>query len=242
METIILITALLPVAVLVFYIWRKDRQAPEPVWQLVKAFGLGVLSVPISLSISLPLGLLGLYSDTPVTLFGSFCTSFFGAAIPEEAAKLFVLWLLLRRNKHFDQKMDGIVYAVMVSMGFAALENVMYLFGNENWLTVGVTRALFSVPGHFCFGVLMGYYYSLAKFYPGTPRKNKLMVYFAPVIVHGIFDTILFSIDVAPLLGNILVLGFLAFCPLMWKYASKRIKEHLARDADDSVLENCNAE
>ena len=82
--------------------------------------------------------------------------AFFGAAIPEEIAKLFILWLVLRNNKFFDEKMDGIVYAVCVSLGFAALENIMYLFlHSESFITVGISRAFFAVPGHFCFGILI---------------------------------------------------------------------------------------
>ncbi len=231
MNTLIIITALLPVAVLLFYIWRKDRRNPEPAGQLVKAFVFGLLSVPLSLCISVPFGMLGLYTNEPATIWGSVCLSFFGAAIPEEAAKLFMLWLLLRRNRFFDEKMDGIVYAVCVSLGFAALENVMYLFGNyETWVSVGITRALFSIPGHFSFGVLMGYYYSLMKFYPESSKRNTVLVFLAPVIVHGLFDTILFSMNVSPAISGILTVVFLIFCNKMWEYASKSIREHLERD------------
>lgn len=83
----------------------------------------------------------------------SVSTAFFGAAIPEEIAKFLMLWLLLRKNPYFDEKMVGIVYAVCVSLGFAALENIMYLFTNaEAYLSVGIARAIFAVLGHFCFG------------------------------------------------------------------------------------------
>ena len=92
--------------------------------------------------------------------------------------------------------MVGIVYAVCVSLGFAALENIMYLFTNaEVYLSVGIARAIFAVPGHFCFGILMGYYYSLAKFYPKTPKKNKVLILVAPTVVHGLYDSILFNVS-----------------------------------------------
>ncbi len=231
MNLLIIIAALLPVAVLLFYIWRKDSLAPEPAGQLVKAFAFGALSIPLSLCISTPLSMLGLYTTEPATILGSICLSFFGAAIPEEAAKLFMLWLLLRRNRFFDEKMDGIVYAVCVSLGFAAVENMMYLFGNyESWISVGITRALFSIPGHFCFGVLMGYYYSLMRFDPVSSKRNTALIFLAPVIVHGLFDTILFSINVAPAISGILTILFLIFCHKMWQYASQSIRKHLQRD------------
>ena len=233
METfIILLTALLPIAILVYYINHKDRKSPEPTGQLGKAFLFGILSVPVSFCMSIPLGIIGLYPVEATSILGSIRTAFFGAAIPEEIAKFFMLWLLLRKNRYFDEKMDGIVYAVCVSLGFAALENIMYLFSNaESYLSVGIARAIFAVPGHFCFGILMGYYYSLAKFYPKTPKKNKALILVAPILVHGVYDSILFIINVTPAISGILMIVFLVFCHKMWKYGSKSIKEHIERDS-----------
>ena len=229
---IILLTALLPIIVLVYYIYHKDKKSPEPTGQLVKAFLFGILSVPVSFCISIPLGIIGLYPVEATNILGSISTAFFGAAIPEEIAKFIMLWLLLRKNPYFDEKMDGIVYAVFVSLGFAALENIMYLFSNaDSYLSVGIARAIFAIPGHFCFGILMGYYYSLAKFYSKTPTKNKVLILAAPIIVHGLYDSILFIINVTPAIGGILMIVFLVFCHKMWKYGSKSIKEHIERDS-----------
>lgn len=228
---IILLIALLPVVILVYYIYHKDKKSPEPTGQLVKAFLWGILSVPLSLCISIPLELIGVYPTEVTSILGSVSTAFFGAAIPEEIAKFIMLWLLLRKNPYFDEKMDGIVYAVCVSLGFAALENIMYLFTNaDSYLSVGIARAIFAVPGHFCFGILMGYYYSLAKFYPKTPTKNKALILVAPIIVHGLYDSILFIINVTPAISGILLIVFLVFCHKMWKYGSKSIQAHLKRD------------
>ena len=233
MNFYILLTALFPIGILLFYIWRKDKEQPEPMGWLVKAFFFGVLSVLVSFCISIPLGMLGLYSDEPAMVCEAFKTAFYGAAIPEECAKLFMLWLVLRKNPYFDEKMDGIVYAVFVSLGFAAIENVMYLFDNyDSFLEVGVIRALFAVPGHFCYGVLMGYYYSLVKFYPKVTLITKCLVLLAPVVAHGLYDAILMS---APVLADIswlallLMVLFLYFCHKMWKYASLRIKDYVGQ-------------
>ena len=76
----------------------------------------------------IPLGLIGVYPAEATSILGSVSTAFFGAAIPEEIAKFIMLWLLLRKNRYFDEKMDGIVYAVCVSLGFEALENNSILF------------------------------------------------------------------------------------------------------------------
>lgn len=231
MNYIIILTALLPIAILAFYIWRKDYRAPEPAGLLIKAFFFGALSPILSFCFSIPFQYVGLYSLEPTSITESLCTAFLGAAIPEELAKLIMLWLLLRKNHYFDEKMDGILYAVCVSLGFAAVENLLYLFSNsESFLSVGLCRAFFAVPGHFCFGILMGYYYSLAKFYPKALMKNIFLVLLAPIIAHGVYDSILFVISVEPGLSGILLIVFLLFCNKMWKYASKSIEQHLKRD------------
>ena len=116
---------------------------PTSYWVLKRCLRRG-MSAPLSLCISLPLEALGFFTDDVYTVADSVRCAFWGAAIPEEAAKLLMLWLVLRRNRHFDENMDGIVYAVCVSLGFAAVENVEYLFANsESFLSVGFSRAIF---------------------------------------------------------------------------------------------------
>ena len=237
MNNIILLTAIVPIIILVVYIKGKDKNKPEPTGQLVKAFVYGVISAPLSFCVSIPFASIGLYPAESNTIMGSIETAFYGAAIPEELAKFVMLWLLLRNNKFFDEKMDGIVYAVFVSLGFAALENVLYLFSySDLFLTIGISRAIFAVPGHFCFGILMGYYYSLAKFYPQNKDRNRVLILIAPIIVHGMYDTILFMVDATPAISSVLMIVFLVFCRKMWKYGSKRIQEHLERDKESENL------
>lgn len=237
MQTIlVLIAALAPVAVLIYYIYRRDKYQKEPVKELLKAFGLGIMSVFASLIISTPLGSMGLYGNEPSTLWGALSTSFFGAAVPEEIAKFLMFWLLVRKNRFFDERMDGIVYASVVSLGFAAVENIMYLVSNyESWLAVGISRALFSVPAHFFFGVLMGYYYSLYRFCPSESKAYGWLILGAPIIAHGLFDTVLFSVNVLPSLSLILMVLFLILCNNLRKRASRSIAEHLERDAEVKI-------
>lgn len=162
------------------YIYRKDKVQPEPTKWLLKAFGFGVLSMFLSFVFSVPACLLlGMEMDanTYSSIREAFADAFVLAAIPEELAKLIMLWLLLRKNPHFDERFDGIVYAVCIGMGFAGIENVMYLIGgieNGNWIGTGIFRALFSVPAHFLFAVLMGYYYSI--YHSGIDRSTKIKV------------------------------------------------------------------
>ena len=173
MSYIVFLIAILPSVALSYYMYRKDKYAPEPKGMLKKAFYMGVLSVFVSSLFSIPLSLMAVFTNNPQTVEDAFRISFFGAAIPEELAKFLMLWFFLKNNKNFDEKVDGIVYASFVSLGFAALENIMYLFTNyDNFVTVGIVRALFSVPGHFCFGIMMGYFFSLAKFYEKNRTRN----------------------------------------------------------------------
>lgn len=236
MNLLIIATAMLPVVVLIYILYRKDSVKPEPKEQLRKAFYWGVLSCFLSFAMSGPFALIGLYPQEAKTVVDALRISFFGAAIPEEIAKFAVLWYFLRKNPYFDEKFDGIVYAACVSMGFAAFENIGYLFMNmDNFLVVGIERAIFSVPGHLCFGIMMGYYYSLVKFYPNSKRHstNRLMVLIVPILLHGLYDTMLFSIGTLPKsLVLVMFVAFLVFCFRMWKYAARRIEEHLARDVD----------
>ena len=229
---LLIIAALAPVAVLVYYIYRRDKYKKEPVRELLKAFGYGILSVPIALCMSVPLSSVGLVPAEPSTLWGAVGVSFLGAAIPEEIAKYLMLLLFLRKSRFFDERMDGIVYASVVSMGFAAVENVLYLVSNyDAWVSVGITRALFSVPAHFFFGVLMGYYYSLHRFCPSDGRAYKWLVLGAPIRAHGLFDSVLFSVNVMPSLSLVLMILFLFLCNSLRKRACRSIAEHLKFDS-----------
>ncbi|MEE0237007.1 MAG: PrsW family intramembrane metalloprotease [Bacteroidales bacterium] len=235
---LILLAALAPIAILAYHIYRRDKFQKEPVKELLKAFGMGILSVPVSLLISTPLEFAGFYSMDTQTLLDAVKVSFLGAAIPEEIAKFLMLWLFVRKSRCFDENVDGIVYASVVSLGFAAVENILYLVTNyESWISVGITRALFSVPGHFFFGVLMGYYYSLFRFYPAAGRKVKWLVLGAPILAHGLFDTVLFSVEVLPGLSAALMIAFILLCNSLRKRASRSITEHLERDSEKLQLQ-----
>ena len=164
-SNIIIFCGILPAILLVFYIYLRDRYQREPLGQILKAVFYGVISAGIAIVLESSLKSIGMLIDQPATWIGALWNAFVGAAMPEEATKLLMLWLLLRRNKYFDERFDGIVYACCIGMGFAGTENVLYLFGNiENWQSVAVSRAIFAVPGHFMFAVAMGYFYSKIHF------------------------------------------------------------------------------
>lgn len=224
---LLIIAALAPVAVLLWQILRRDAANPEPPRMLAKAFLYGMISTAVTfvlLPFTEALGDLIVLNDTALSV--AFKQAFFSAALPEEGAKLLMLWLLLRNNPYFDERFDGIVYAVCVGMGFAAVENVLYLFNNyDSWLSVGIVRALFAVPGHFFDAVIMGYYYSHYHF--GTRRNpaTKALILAAPVVAHGIYDGILFSYDIDDGVAVVALILFLIFFNRLKKTGRRLIDE-----------------
>ena len=147
------------------------------------------------------------------------------AAIPEELAKLFMLWLLLRKNPFFDEHFDGIVYAVCIGLGFATLENMFYLFDGIDdgaWIETGIIKPFISVPAHYFFAILMGYYYSIYHFVIDRSIKA-VMILAAPVIAHGIFDAILFSMQINESLSGIIMILFIVFFTELKKRAKEKI-------------------
>lgn len=224
---LLIIAALAPVAVLLWQILRRDAANPEPPRMLAKAFLYGMISTAVTfvlLPFTEALGDLIVLNDTALSV--AFKQAFFSAALPEEGAKLLMLWLLLRNNSYFDERFDGIVYAVCVGMGFAAVENVLYLFNNyDSWLSVGIARALFAVPGHFFDAVIMGYYYSHYHF--GTRRNpaTKALILAAPVVAHGIYDGILFSYSIDDGVAVVALILFLVFFNRLKKTGRRLIDE-----------------
>ncbi|MBQ9339201.1 MAG: PrsW family intramembrane metalloprotease [Paludibacteraceae bacterium] len=231
----IIFAAILPAFLLVLYIWLRDKWQREPLSQIVKGVLYGVFSAGIAMLLEGVISGLGFTPETH-SIIGGFWKAFVGAAMPEEAAKLLMLWLLLRNNPYFDERFDGIVYACCVGMGFAGTENILYLISNINeWESVAVSRAIFAVPGHFMFAVVMGYYYSQVAFRDLSFTKRS-RIFWMPVILHGIYDGLLFAAqaigteEYASVTG-VLILCFYIFVLWMFRHGRKRIKEQ--SEADD---------
>ena len=183
---ILLFAAIAPVLFLLAFIYFKDKKAPEPTDLLFKAFRFGILSAIVVMIVLSPFA----SSDEPANFIQSLRVSFFEAGIPEEFFKWLFLYLLVWRAPQFDEYIDGIVYAVFVSMGFACLENVLYVL--PNGIPCAVSRALLSVPAHFLFAVIMGYYFSMARFHPEDRTRYMACSIFLPMLAHGLFDTMAF--------------------------------------------------
>ena len=229
MTILMLLAALLPAFLLFLYIWKKDPQK-EPTRWLIKAFLWGTATcVPVAL---LEMGIVTTLFNNglPHNFVGSTTMAFLGAAIPEEAVKLFALWMVLRKNPFFDEHFDGIVYAVCVGLGFAAVENVSYVFGAQaDWASTAISRALLAVPGHYAFAVLMGYFYSVYHFVDDSP-KTAVCILLVPVLAHGIYDALAMSGIVNEYVGGIAFFVLIYFCVKMHKAANKKVLSLIEKD------------
>ncbi len=226
-EYIAIFVGILPAALLVGFIYWKDKYQREPWKWISKAVKYGMLAAIAATLIEF---LLPRVENTGLTA----CTynAFIVAAIPEEAMKLLFFWRIVRKNPFFDEHMDGIVYACCVSMGFAGLENILYMLGNiDSLASVALIRSFLSVPGHFFFNVFMGYYYSLAVFgNPSYKMRNLLLAFFAPVLLHGTFDFLLMSMPLSPEWSVLCFILLLLLCCYYWKYGRRRIHASLEMD------------
>lgn len=184
MEILLFLLAILPGLGICAYIFYLDKHEKEAWWHLLICFILGMIS-------TLP----ALYFETLVTdngygtsgnLIQVFFYSLLGVALIEEIAKSSCLFIFPFFNKWFNEPMDGIVYSVMIGMGFATVENIFYAYSNG--LETVLVRAFTAVPAHAVFATITGYYVGLAKF--NKPKRIQLIligVGFA-ILTHGIYN------------------------------------------------------
>lgn len=231
---IALVVALLPAIILWVYIFKKDAK-PEPKGKIWKAilFGAAIVIPIVLLETGISSFLFG--EGGEATSFISHCAdAFLVAAIPEEGFKLLALWLVLRKNPHFDEHFDAIVYSVCVGLGFATVENIGYVVGDGDWASVGIMRAIFSVPGHYAFAVLMGYYYAQYHFVKRS-FLNWLGIFWVPVIAHGIYDAIVMNIGINDYLVLPIIALLIFFCVKMHKVCKKKITAQLELDKAEGM-------
>jgi len=215
--------AALPSLILIIWFYRLDHKRPEPLGLVGKSVLLGFLAtIPaifLECLVDLPAGLLP-------RLPGIVWTAFVTAALVEEGIKYFILQRWLFRNPAFDEIMDGIVYAVCISLGFAFAENLMYGLGNGTAL---ILRAFTAVPLHATATGIMGYWFGMAKRNPSQAGPMMRKGFIAAVLVHGLYDFFLFT-------GTVLAFGALVVLVLAFKYLMTLVR--LAQAADDLVADD----
>jgi protease PrsW len=176
--------ALAPGVAIILYIYLKDKHEREPLSLLLISFIYGMFSTVVTLFISWPVEALIILRQHDIV--DEFYDAFFKVALVEEFSKFLFVRFILYPNKNFNEPFDGIVYAVMVSMGFATLENVIYVF-NYGWET-GILRMFTAVPAHASFGVMMGYFLGKGKFIHKRGLYFSLIALLTPTFFHGAYD------------------------------------------------------
>lgn len=192
MELRLIIIAIIPAAIIILGIYLSDRHDREPLGVLLFTYILGALAViPAIIVEEILIG----FNIFP-SILGAFFNAFIVAGFTEEYFKRLVVLKYAYKTKYFNEKLDGIVYCVFSTMGFATVENIIYVaYRYTNNPFIGLYRGIFSVPAHAVFGITMGYYLSLAKFDLNLDRKkmNMRKSLYMPIIMHGIFDFILMA-------------------------------------------------
>ncbi|HWO95715.1 MAG TPA: glutamic-type intramembrane protease PrsW [Bacillus sp. (in: firmicutes)] len=176
-----------PSLALLSYFYLKDEYETEPISMVLKTFIFGAMLV-------LPIMFIQ-YVLTEEKLWTSpFTHAFFASSLLEEFFKWFVLFFAVYTHMEFDEHYDGIVYGAAVSLGFATLENIFYLFANGLHTAFG--RAVLPVSSHALFGVIMGYYLGKGKFSSGNEKKKWILYsLIVPFLLHGVYDYILIKMD-----------------------------------------------
>lgn len=232
---LLLILALLPGFLLLYFILFMDRNEREPLSLVIKIMVLGAFSVVPAALIESLLQLLPIYGGGK--LLNAATTSFVQAALVEELAKLAVVIFFAYGNKHFNEENDGIVYVGASALGFAMLENVLFVMSQG--FIVGIMRSFTAVPLHCFSGVLMGYYVGRAKFSdsPKQEKKNIFKGFFLAFLLHGVYNTLLLTRTPAALLIFPLVIGLIIFAVRIMKKSRARLPVKTAEaDAEAEAL------
>ena len=193
---LLIAAAVIPAVLLMIRVYRSDRLEREPTRLLLGLVLRGILATVLAL-VAERIGeftLAFFFDERPLLSRLLLCFVVVGGS--EEGAKLLLLKWRTWRSPSFDCQFDGVVYAVFVSLGFALWENIGYvaMYG----LGTALIRAVTAVPGHACFGVFMGMWYSTARRYAncGLSDQSKSCLwkaFYIPVLLHGCYDSIAMS-------------------------------------------------
>jgi RsiW-degrading membrane proteinase PrsW (M82 family) len=217
----VLLASLAPVLIILFYIYFRDKYDKEPLGLLLKALLMGiVVIIPVIFIERMLMILMPQSSKVAAAAYHAFVV----AGSTEELFKFLALYLLVWKSPSFNEKFDGIVYAVFVSLGFAGVENVLYVM--DGGMQTALTRALTAVPAHAIFGITMGYYLGIAHMYKELKGPYLARALLVPILLHGIYDFIL-MVEVGWLL-----LLFIPYVIALYIMGMKKMKEH----SDTSVF------
>lgn len=223
-----LILSIAPVVFFGYQIYKRDFDK-EPTSTLIKLFFSGIGSIFLTLFITSFLqSIIPFFAvdSEKLNLIELVPYIFVGVALIEEFSKWIFVYKLEYNDNEFNHLYDGIVYAAFVSLGFACFENILYVF--QYGIGTAIVRAFLAIPGHLCYGIMMGYYLSLAKLSlinqnRKLSQKNKVLSLLIPVLAHGLYDYLIFAgINTENGLFDVVLLSFVIF---YFSYAAKKVKQ-----------------
>lgn len=224
-----LILAIAPGFAISLFIILKDEYNKEPRKHLIFSFILGMVAIFPALVIESFFSLLEVGPFTK-TIQGIGIKAYVYVAMVEELCKFIMLRYYAYRQTEFDEPFDGIVYAVMVGMGFATLENIFYVY--QYGTATGWVRMFMAVPAHASFAILMGYFMGRAKFSPKREQQLMWTGLLWAVLFHGSYDFFLFLQENEMVMkstsGFLLTLGAIASLIVGIILSNRAIKLHLA--------------
>lgn len=181
------LTALLPAVFYMFYIIAYDSKKPEPLWVLLLTVLIGIMAAFIVTAIGMPLFLGGSQSELNKDIIDSLSIGFLQIAVPAELSKWLLFIVFICFNKYYDEYLDGIVYSVCLSMGFAGVLGIWFMsgfvrFSTSMFLLKGVTTSMILIPIHLMSGAFMGYFMAIGN------RKRKVVNTVSALIVSILID------------------------------------------------------
>ncbi|WP_028783057.1 glutamic-type intramembrane protease PrsW [Thalassobacillus devorans] len=200
--------AIAPVAAIMTFVYFNKRIELEPLPLIFRTFMLGALLV-------LPIMFIQYAFQVEGLLQSPYSQSFILAGLLEEFIKWFIFLFAVYQHREFDHPYDGIIYGVAISLGFATVENIIYLLANGTQYAWG--RAVFPVSSHALFGILMGYYIGKAKFNTYYKKLCLLLALLIPVGLHGLYDMILSTT------ANAWIYLMIPFMAVLWYIGIRKI-------------------
>jgi RsiW-degrading membrane proteinase PrsW (M82 family) len=197
-----------PGVALLSYFYLKDEYETEPLSFVLRTFLFGAILV-------FPIMFIQYVLDAEGIVTTKFAQAFFSSGLLEEFVKWFVVYFFIFDHQEFDEPYDGIVYSASVSLGFATMENILYLLANG--VEFAVTRAILPVSSHALFAVMMGFYLGKAKF-QGRKHLYLCFSFLLPFFLHGMYDFILLTQEK----WGYYMLPFMLF---LWWIALRKVKQ-----------------
>jgi protease PrsW len=185
---LLLLIAILPGIAITVFIYIADKHEPEPIKLLMLSFLYGIVAFGLNLLIAFPLE--SYFDFNKQELMSQAIHAFVIVSFIEESCKFIFIRGILYKNENFNEPLDGIVYAVMVGMGFATAENILYVINGDGG--TALLRMFAATPAHALFAVLMGYMLGKAKF---AKKREFLYSFYALTVAtlfHGVYDYFLF--------------------------------------------------